>query len=62
MTIDNKIWDEKVQFDVNKEAARISTLSSDILTVEDWPQIIEQPKFEFFPLEKALGKQTKNEK
>ena len=28
MTIDNKIIDEKIQFNVNREAAKISALSS----------------------------------
>ena len=28
MTIDDKIKDEKLQFDINREAARISALSS----------------------------------
>ena len=28
MTIDNKIRDEKLQYDINREAAKISALSS----------------------------------
>ena len=28
MTIDNKIKDEKLQYDINREAAKISALSS----------------------------------
>ena len=28
MTIDDKIRDEKLQYDINREAAKISTLSS----------------------------------
>ena len=29
MTIDNQIMDEKLQYDINREAAKISVLSSD---------------------------------
>ena len=29
MTIDDKIRDEKLQYDINREAAKISALSSD---------------------------------
>ena len=29
MTIDDKIRDEKLQYDINREAAKISTLSSE---------------------------------
>ena len=29
MTIEDKIRDEKLQYDINREAAKISTLSSD---------------------------------
>ena len=53
MTIDERIRDEKLQYDINREAAKISTLSSDkihkyeYLTGEDIlpssnHQIIEQ--------------------
>ena len=28
MAIDDKIWDEKRQYDINREAAKISALSS----------------------------------
>ena len=70
MTIDDKIRDEKLQYDVNREAAKISALSSDkiheyeYLTGEDIllsnkQQIVEQAKFTYFPLEKAFEKQIK---
>ena len=68
MTIDDKIRDEKFQYDINGEAAKISALSSDkirkyeYLTDEDMlplnkQQIIEQ--FTYYPLGKAFEKQIK---
>ena len=56
MTIDDQIRDKKVQYDINREAAKISTWSSgkirkyDYLTSEeilpsDQKQMIEQAKF-----------------
>ena len=70
MTIDDQIKDEKLQYDVNTEAAKISALSSDridkyeYLTGEEilssnQKQIIEQAKFTYCPLGKAFEKQTK---
>ena len=68
MTIDNQIKHEKIQYDVNREAAKISALSSgkfakyEYLTGEEVlpsnkQQIIEQAKFEYSPL--AFEKQVK---
>ena len=68
MTIDEKIRDEKLQDDINREAAKISALSSnkihkyEYLTGEDIlpssnQQIIEQAKFTYSPLGKAFEKQ-----
>ena len=68
MTIDDKIWDEKVQYDVNREAAKVSALSSgkidkyEFLIVReilpsDQSRIIEQAKFAYSPLGKAVEKQ-----
>ena len=68
MTINDKTRDEKLQYDINKEAAKISALSSgkidkyEYLTGEEillsnWRQIIEQAKFAYFPWGKALEKQ-----
>ena len=62
--------DEKIQFDINKEAAKISALSSgkigkyEYLTGEDLlpsnqQQIIKQAKFTYSPLGKAFEKRTK---
>ena len=70
MTIDDKIRDEKLQYDINREAAKISALSSDkihkyeYLNGEDIlltnkQQIIEQAKFTYSPLGKAFEKQIK---
>ena len=70
MTIDNKIRDEKLQYDTNREAAEISALSSgkvdkyEYLTGEeilppDQSRIIEQAKFAYSPLGKAFEKQIK---
>ena len=70
MTIDDQIKDEKLQYDINREAAKISALSSgkfnkyEYLTGEEIlpsnkQQIIEQAKFEYSPLGKAFEKQVK---
>ena len=70
MTINDQIRDEKLQYDINKEAAKISALSSgkihiyEYLTGEDilpsnQQQIIEQARFTYSPLGKAFEKQTK---
>ena len=70
MTIDDQIEDEKLQYDINGEAAKISALSSgqidkyEYLTGEEilpfnQKQIIEQPKFILPSLGKAFEKQTK---
>ena len=70
MTIDDQIKGEKLQYDVNREAAKISVLSSgkfnkyEYLTGEEVlpsnkQQIIEQDKFEYSPLGKAFAKQVK---
>ena len=69
MTIDDKIRDEKLQYDINREAAKISALSSgkidkyEYLTGEeillsDQRRVIEQVKFTYYPLGKTLYKQT----
>ena len=70
MTIEDQIKDGKLQYDINREAAKISALSSgkidkyEYLTGEDilpsgQQQVIEQAKFTYSPLEKAFEKQTK---
>ena len=70
MTIEDQIKDEKLQYDINREAAKISALSSgktdkyEYLTGEEilpsnQQQIIQQTKFAYFPLGKAFEKQIK---
>ena len=67
MTIDDKIRDGKVQYDINREASKRSALSSgkidqyEYLTGEEifssnQRQITEQATFTYSPLEKALEK------
>ena len=70
MTIEDRIKDEKLQHDINREAAKISALSSVKLDKYEYligeeilppnqHQIIEQTKFTYSPLGKAFEKQTK---
>ena len=70
MTLEDQIRDEKLQYDVNREAAKISALSSgkidkyEYLTGEEilpsnQQEIIEQAKFTYSLLGKAFEKQTK---
>ena len=70
MTIGDKNKNKKIKYDINSEAAKISTLSSDeidaheYLTYEeilphDQRRVIEQAEFTYSPLGKAFEKQTK---
>ena len=70
MTIGDQIRDEKLQYNIHREAAKILALSSgkigknEYLTGEEiFPsnqqQIIEQAKFTYSPLGKAFEKQAK---
>ena len=67
MTINDQIKDKKLQYNINREAAKMSALSSGkiyIFTGEDIlpsnkQHIIEQAKFTYSPLDKAFDKQTK---
>ena len=67
MTTNDQIRDKKLQYDVKREAAKISPLSSgkthkyEYLTGEDilpsnQQQIIGQARFTYSPLEKAFEK------
>ena len=67
MTIEGQIRDEKLQYDINREAANILALSSgkidtyEYLTGEETlpsnqQQMIEQPKFTYSSLVKAFQK------
>ena len=70
MTIEDQIKDEKLQYDINREAAKMSALSSgkidkyEYLTGEEilpsnQQQITEQAKFTYSTLGKAFEKETK---
>ena len=67
MTINDQIRDEKLQYDINREAAKISALSSnkcnkyEYLTGEEilpfnQKQMIQQATFTYSPLGKAFQK------
>ena len=67
MTIEDQIIDEKLQYDIDREAAKISALSSGKLDKYEYltgqeilpstqQQIIEQTKFTYSPLGKAFEK------
>ena len=70
MTTDDKIKDEKPQYEINREAAKISALLSrksdkyEYLTGEeilplDQSRITEQGRFAYSPFGKAFEKETK---
>ena len=70
MTFEDQIKDEKLQYDINREAAKISALSSgkidkykyftgEKILPSNQQQTIEQAKFTYFPLGKTFEKQTK---
>ena len=70
MTIYDQIRDEKLRYDINREVAKISALSSNKIGVYEYlteeeilpfnqNQIIEQAKFTYSPLGKAFEKQIK---
>ena len=69
MTIDDQIRYEKLQYNSNREAAKISALSSGKINKYEYlageeilpsnrKQIIEQVKFTYPPLGKAFKKHT----
>ena len=68
--IDDKIGDEKLEYNINREAANMSALSSGKIDKYEYHpgegilpcnqrQIIEQAKFIYFPLGKAFEKRRK---
>ena len=70
MTINGKIRDEKLQRDINREAAKISALSSGKIDKNEFlkgkeiqtsgqKRVIEQAKFVYSSLGKAFEKQKK---
>ena len=69
MTINDQIKDEKLQYDINREAAKVSLLSSGKIDKYEYltgkeilssnkKEIIEQGKFTYSRLSKAFEKQT----
>ena len=70
MTIEDQIKDEKLQYDINREAAKIPALSSGKIDKYEYftgeeilpsnrQQIIEQAKFTYSPLGKAFENRQK---
>ena len=70
MSVDDQIINEKIQNDIDREAAGISALSSGKINKYEYftgkeilpsnqKQIIEQAKFTYPPFGKAFEKQTK---
>ena len=70
MIIVDQIRDEKLQYDINREATKISALSSQKIDKYEYvtgekilpsnqKQIIEQVKFSYSPFGKAFEKQIK---
>ena len=70
MTIDDQIRDDKLQYDINRKADNISALSSNKFNTYEYltgeqillsnqKQMIEQVKFLYLPLEKALKNKLK---
>ena len=70
MTIEDQIRDEKLQYGINREAAKISALSLGKIDKYEYPtgeeilpsnqqQVIEQAKFTYSLLGKAFEKQVK---
>ena len=70
MTIDDQIRDKKPQYDINREADKISALSSNKFNKYEYvtgkeilpsnqKQMTEQAKFTYYPLGKAFEKQIK---
>ena len=70
MIIDDKIGNEELQYDINREAAKLPTfwsrkidkyeyLRSQEILPPDQSRVIKQVNFGYSPLGKALEKQTK---
>ena len=70
MKIDDKIIDEKLQYNINRKAAKLSALSSgkidkyyfltgEEISPSDQIRITEQAKFTYSPLDKTFEKQIK---
>ena len=70
ITTDDKVRDEKLKYDINRETAKTSESSGKIdkneyltggeILPSNQRQIEEQAKFSYFPLEKRMKKKKKN--
>ena len=65
MTIDDKIRDQRLKYNINKETAKISALSCGKIDQYEYlnnkRHVSEQAKFSYSPLGKAFGKQTEKQ-
>ena len=72
MTTDDKIRDKNLKYDINREAAKTSILSSGKIDKYEYlrgeeilpsnqREIIEQAKFAYSPLRKVFEKQTEKQ-
>ena len=70
MTIDDKVRNEKLMYKINREATKMSALSTgendkyehladEEILFFNQRQIIEQDKFTYFPLQKVFEKQSR---
>ena len=70
MTINGEIKDQKLQYDINREATKISAilsgkidkyefLTGEVILPPDQRGVIEQARFAYSSLGKAFGKQAK---
>ena len=70
MTNEDQIIDEKLQYHINREAAKVSALSSGKIVKYEYltgkeilpsnqQQIIEEAKFTYYALEKSTEEKTK---
>ena len=59
MTLEDQIRDEKLQYDINREADKYEYLTGEEILPSNQQQIIEQTEFTYSPLGKAFVKQIK---
>ena len=61
MTIDDKIRDDNLQYDINREVAKLSALLSGKIDKNEYQgRMIEQAKFYLFFFKKSLKETKKN--
>ena len=61
MTIDDKIRDEKLQYDISQYYHLEKLINMNILQVKKYCILVEQAKFAYSPLGKAFEKQTEKQ-